>query len=205
MILKKVDWERFKNFLEIRQVEPVLIGEDDSKYELVASCDSVSFECDVLKINAEEVQDYEDNWKTISLRRSSLRTSAFHDNESHRFRGVGLSATVTAETSTEILHHLTEDRKIDGAQLILQNHNWNDSVDFVVVDKDNLFGFGEDIVLDNFAENWNIATDKQDQGVFKVPYIAHIPAGLYVGLIYHSSGMADVDVKVNLLLHKKDD
>jgi hypothetical protein len=205
MIIQKVNWENFKNFLQTRKVDPILIGDSNEKYWLVASCDSVSFECDVLKNNTEEVQDYEENWKTISLRRSTLRTSAFNDNESHRFRGVGLIETVTSESSTEILHQLTEDRKIDGAQLILKDHNWNDSIDFVVIDKDNLFGLGEGVVLDKFAEDWNISTDKQDQGVFKVPYIAHIPAGLYIGLIYHSAGTVDVSVKVNLLLHKKDE
>jgi hypothetical protein len=130
--------------------------------------------------------------------RSILEMSA----DKVKFRGEGISFTATAGTATSYDYRIAEARLLDGTQLILKGHAFGDSVDFKVVDVDNILGYGAGLVLDTFSSGWYVAEDIQNQGQIRIPYAAEVLAGLYIRLVYHSVGGADVLVKANLFAHK---
>lgn len=119
-----------------------------------------------------------------------------------KFRGVGISFTGTAGASTAYDYKVTEARLIDGVQIILKDHVAGDSIDFKVVDVDNVVGYGAGVVLDTFAIGWFVAADKQDQGEIRLPYSAEVIANLYLRVIYNSTGGTNVPVRINLFAHK---
>lgn len=118
-----------------------------------------------------------------------------------RFRGVGIAFTATAGTATSYDYKLTDSRVIDGTQILLKDHAFGDSVDFKVVDVDNVLGYGAGTVLESFGTNWYVAADKQDQGHIRMPYSAEIIANLYIRVTYHSVGGTNVSVNLNLFVH----
>lgn len=119
-----------------------------------------------------------------------------------KFRGKGVAGTATAGTSTNIDHKLTEARLIDGVKLILKDQAFGDSVKFQVVDVDNILGYGAGMVLDEFGTDWFVSADSQDQGAINLPYSAEVAAGLWLRIVYNSTGATNVSVQANLWLHK---
>lgn len=119
-----------------------------------------------------------------------------------KFRGKGFAFTATAGANTVGDFLVTENRLLDGTQILLKNHVFGDSVTFQVIDVDNILGLGANTVLDQFADSWYVCEDRQDQGRVRMPYSAELYAGLYIRVIYHSVGTTDVNVKINLFKHK---
>lgn len=133
---------------------------------------------------------------------TSVRSILDMNADKVKFRAKGLNFTATAGVDTSYDYKFTEARLIDGTQIILNNHVFGDSVSFKVVDVDNILGYGAGLVLDIFGENWYVASDKQDQGHIRVTYSAEVLAGLYLRVIYHSTGSTDVGVRCNMFAHK---
>lgn len=133
---------------------------------------------------------------TTSIRKLSDMTA-----DKLKFRGKGISFTALAGQTTSYDYKLTQARLIDGTQLILKDHANGDSIKFQVVDVDNILGYGAGTVLDEFATDWYVASDKQDQGETRLPYSAEIVANLYIRLVYVSTGGTNVSVKCNLFAH----
>jgi hypothetical protein len=133
---------------------------------------------------------------------TSIRKEADMDADKVKFRGIGINFTATAGTTTNYDHKITEARLISGTCLMVKNQAWADSVKFQVVDVDNILGYGAGVVLDEFATNWCIITDTENQGNVILPYSAEVIANLYIRFIYNSTGGTNVDVKVNLWAHK---
>lgn len=131
-----------------------------------------------------------------------IKTHPFENSYGLRFRGVGISGMGIAGQSTNIDYKLTEDRYLNGCQPILKGHVFGDTITFRVVDKDNILGYGVGAILDEFSTTWNLADDKQDQGVFKTEYPAKIVKDLYIRVSYNSTGQNNVQVACNLFLHK---
>jgi hypothetical protein len=129
--------------------------------------------------------------------------SPFSDSYGHYFRGYGISSTISAGTTNNVDHLVSAQRYINGCHLILDGHAIGDTLKFQVVDVNNILGYGAGVVLNEFATNWQVVTDKQDQGVFKIEYPARINAGLYIRIRYTSTGEQDVVVKCNLFLHER--
>jgi len=130
-------------------------------------------------------------------------SSPFSSAENFRFRGKGVAATITAGTTHNIDHKITEIRYITGVQIILINNHKDDKVHFEIVDVDNVLGYGAGFVIDRFGEDWYFATDTQDQHPIIIPFPSKLPANLYIRVIYVSAGTTDVDVKINLFLYKR--
>ena len=129
--------------------------------------------------------------------------SAFSNANNFRFRGTSFSGVGIAETTTSIDFLLTECRWINGGCLILKNHVFGDSITFQIVDKDNVFGYGVNTVLDEFIKDFYLDDEKHAQAQIMLDYPARLPVGVYMRLKYISTGAIDVDVKCNLFLHKK--
>lgn len=124
----------------------------------------------------------------------------------------GLTHTATAGVSTNLDYKLLDDHILTGLELLANSSNFGDTTTLQVVDKDlmlqGIYGAGITTmypaypVLRQFGTNINLPSDTQlkinKQGV----YPARIITGLYLRLIYNSTGSTDVSVAVNYVLHK---
>ena len=129
---------------------------------------------------------------------------AFAFNGNYEVKATGFKGTALAGVTTNVDFAIgSEDRHINGLKLILKNHSYEDTVGFQVVDKDNVIGYGAGVVLKTFGINWNVHDDMQDQGQNTFNYVARIPAGVYIRIVYVSTGALDVSVKLNVILHEK--
>lgn len=132
-----------------------------------------------------------------------IRPKAFSDTEGMRFRGTGISGTATKNSSTNHDYNLPEDRYLNGVELLLENHQFDDTVKFQVVDVDGVV-YPAGTVLDEFATDWHIASDTERQGPYILPYPALVYSWMYIRIVYTSTGTVDdVKFKANLFLHKK--
>jgi hypothetical protein len=131
------------------------------------------------------------------------RSTAFSDASNFRFRGNAMEGTATKNATTNIDYKLTEERYLNGGQMIIQNQVIGDYVKFQVIDKDNILGYGSNVVLDEFISKWYIR-EISSQPEILLPYPAKIPANLYIRIIYVSVGTSlDPSFYCNLYLHKK--
>jgi hypothetical protein len=133
---------------------------------------------------------------------TSVRKESDMSADVVKFRGKGIAFTATAGTTTTYDYKLTEARLISGTRIMAKNQAWGDCVKFQVVDVDNVLGYGAGLVLDEFAADWYLVTDQEDQGATILPYSAEVIANLYIRLIYTSVGATNVLVHVNLFAHK---
>lgn len=207
----EVEWSNFKSFVNSRglSVQWVVIG---SNYHLVAIDGPFQISC-VLPTDEtiDDVLDFVNNFKTLGNKRFSdsegvqlNRNRAFANSDGFRFRGLGISATATKNTTTNIDYLIPQDRYMNGVSIILKNQVFGDTASFQIVDKDNVLGYGAGTVLDEFATDWNMSEDSQDQGAVLLPYPAKVIAGLYIRIVYKSVGTEnDVLVRANLFLHWK--
>ena len=136
--------------------------------------------------------------------RQILLMDAFAYNGQYEVKATGYRGTAIAGETTNLDFAIgAEDRYINGLALILKNHASEDLLGLQIVDVDNIFGAGAGYVLKTFGTNWNVDDSQQHQGANHFNYAAKIPAGVYVRLIYVSTGDTNVSVKLNLQLHKK--
>ncbi len=131
-----------------------------------------------------------------------VRPRAFVSSDGYRFRGTGISGTITAGTEGSVDYKLTEDRMINAVHLMLENHVWADSVKFQIVDIDNILGYGPNTVLDEFATAWNVDPSICSQRHERIEYPAKVLKDLYIRIKYTSTGGTDVNMHINLYLHK---
>jgi hypothetical protein len=130
-----------------------------------------------------------------------IKMSPFSDAMGFRFRGVSFGCTVAQNETKHCDYHLTEERWINGGRLIVPNKGPSDKVSFQVIDKDNVMGFGNNVVLDQFITDFYIP--QTGDLTVNLAYPARILAGLYLRLIYTSTHESGADVKCNLYLHWK--
>jgi hypothetical protein len=124
------------------------------------------------------------------------------DADKAKYRCQGVSGTATANTTTNIDWKLPEERWISGGIFMVKDGAWGDTAKFQIVDKDNVLGYGAGVVLDEFATGVLVASDTQVQGHIEAPYIALIPANVYVRIVYTStSPSVNVGVGINLFTH----
>jgi len=136
--------------------------------------------------------------------REIVLTEAFAYNGQYEVKITGYRNTALAGVTTSLDFAVgAEDRYISGTHLLLVNHAEGDTVSFRAVDKDNILGYGPNVVLKSFAVNWNVDSTKSDQGRDVFNFVARLMAGLYIRIDYVSVGGADVIVKPNFILHKK--
>jgi hypothetical protein len=129
---------------------------------------------------------------------------AFAFNGNFEVKATGYKGTATSGTTSNVDFAIgAEERYTNGIKLLLKNHADEDTLGLQIVDKDNVLGYGAGLVLKTFGINWNVDSEKSDQGQNVFNYAAKIPAGVYVRVVYVSTGATDVKIKLNLLLHKK--
>jgi hypothetical protein len=150
------------------------------------------------------------------LNRKITSMSAFAVNSDYEVKATGFAATAAGATgsgtvedpyvavTTNVDHAVGgEDRYINGLELLIGNAAMGDTVDFKVVDVNNVLGYGAGVLLKQFGFSWNVAPDRVSQGVLSFNYLARLMAGLYVRLSYRAVTAGTRKVSCNLLLHKK--
>lgn len=134
---------------------------------------------------------------------SVKETNPYADAQGYRVRNEGFSGVAAAGQVTNIDFKMPDERYVSGVRLNLSGQAEGDYLHFQVVDKDNIFGYGAGIVLDQFATSWFVNSDLMKQDDVSSTYWAKILANLYVRIVYHSAGLAPVNVYCNLFLHRK--
>ena len=194
--------------LELQDVDLQFWGNSSQTIQLLAD------ESLILELNDVEVSDLN---KAVNILKSKLVTidqpkdsenypvlklHAFSDAVGFRFRGVSFSTTADANTTHTFDYELTEERWINGGRLLIDNIGEDDQVTFEVVDKDNIFGFGINTVLDRFIDEFFIPQDGNLEVALSYP--ARLIQGLYLRMKYTSTHASGCKIKCNLYLHKKE-
>jgi hypothetical protein len=120
----------------------------------------------------------------------------FADADGFRARFKGVAGTMNYGTTTNLDYTLSEERYIDGVEILQNNAAVGDSVKFQVVHP--TYG-----VLDEFGDSWYINASAGFQSPVILSYPAKIPAGLTIRVVYNSVGNTNVWLGANLRLHKK--
>lgn len=198
----KLSWTEFKSRITDKKLQHQ-IELYKSKYICTAVDGTITYKTVVRKkdvgFESADQVDLETNYLSTANRPIQ---QPFSNDGGHKFRGTGVSGTATKNSTTNVDYKLTEDRNINGLQILLKDHSFGDSADFQVVDVDNVLGYGAGLVLDEFGTSWYFPEDIQMHEV-QLNYKALINGGLYLRLKYHSTGTVnDVAVRVNYFLHK---
>jgi hypothetical protein len=114
----------------------------------------------------------------------------------------GMKFTASAGTTTTNDLQINDDVLVDGAVFHAIAGEFGDKAKFQIIDKDNVMGFGANVVLAQFVTDWYINPDISTQLNERSPYPAKIYSGLYVRVVYDSVGSTDVKCILNLRLHK---
>jgi hypothetical protein len=130
-----------------------------------------------------------------------VRSTPFSDSGGFRFRGCSFTGSSPTGTATPIDFKIENERYVNGGFLIVDKIGSDDRMTFQVVDKDNVLGYGFDVVLDEFIKDFYIPT-KSELNI-ALDYPARINAGLYLRMIYTSTHADGANIKCNLYLHWK--
>ncbi len=122
------------------------------------------------------------------------------DNVNSASRGVTGLALAGQVTNLDL--KLTDDAFITGGVLRTYTSAFGDTATFQVVDVENLLGYGENVVLGQYINEWHMRSDVQEQINEITTYPAKILSGLYLRIIYTSTGDTDVLIAANYRLHK---
>jgi hypothetical protein len=207
----KLSWSNFKTICNNKLLS-IQMDERDVVYYLTAHDGPILYRCDLLKETpaSSDQTDFENNYKSLTnkpikpkdtLGNEIVKSAVFNDATGFRFRGHSFSATVTANTTQDIDYKLNEERHINGGRLIVDNVGNDDLVTFQVIDKDNVLGFGSNVVLDEFIKDFFVP--KSGDIEIQLPYPAKIIVNLYLRMKYTSTHASGCKVKCNLYLHKK--
>ena len=203
-------WSVLKSFATSRSlsIQWVDLG---TQYWMAAYDGPFNMECILNKDGGSDQIDFENNFKSAGNQTFSdssgipiTRTRAFTNTDGFYFVGQGFSGVIPKNTTGTIDYKITQNLWLNGAQAIVKNGIWGDTCSFEVVDKDNILGYGSNVVINEFVSNWSIIEDQQDQGLVILPYAAMLPANLYIRVVYVSTGSTnDVQFALNLFVHAK--
>jgi hypothetical protein len=122
------------------------------------------------------------------------------EKEKLTFDAQGVSATITAGNSQNLVYALTDDCLITGVELIVNNGSYGDTINFQVIDSSGAFTGTPGTVLNQFASNWNVTPISDTQ--FDIVYPAKILTGMGLQVVYKSTGTSNVFLAINYKLHK---
>lgn len=131
-----------------------------------------------------------------------IKKTAELSPENSTFSLQGFSGAASANSTTNIDYLISTERWLTGGVLLVNNGNWGDSLHIQVIDKDNVLGYGSNVVLQQFITNFYVRPDSVFQEKLEVPYVSLLVAGLYVRIVYTNTSLFEVGVACNLYLHK---
>lgn len=124
------------------------------------------------------------------------------DSDKSVFRIQGFSGAASTNTVTDIDWKLPEQRWLSGGIFIAQGTHWGDKVSIQIIDKDNVLGYGANTILEQLAVDFYCITDSELQVKLECPYVALVPANVYIRVKYTNTSLIDpVEVACNLVTH----
>lgn len=113
----------------------------------------------------------------------------------------GFFGTATAGQISTLEWQIQNEHWLTGGSLVCEGQKFGDIVDFYVVIKD---GQGNDLASVQFAKQVVIGLGPVsiNEGL---EYVALIPPGAYFRAVYTSTGLVNVNLGVNLRLHRPKD
>jgi hypothetical protein len=109
--------------------------------------------------------------------------------------------TISAAGVSSVYVKFAEDRLLNGGTLLVDGGQWGDSVSLKITDRDNIYGLGAGAVLRVFGENYYINPNDSFQVKYEVPYVAKLPAGLYIQIDYDAVAAGTRTIVLNLTTH----
>jgi hypothetical protein len=157
----------------------------------------------VLKDGGADQSDFEGNYKSAFNWAIPSRPYAFATPD-FIFEGNGMDFTAAHGSATsedfKILEAGQPGLYINGGDLYTKNAEVGDWIAVQAVDVDNILGYGAGTVLNEWVKKWYVAPSGTQS--VSTPYAGKIPGGLYLRIVYHSTGATDVKVAMNLRLHQ---
>lgn len=121
------------------------------------------------------------------------------DNSVYRLQGFYGEAAASSTSSTDF--QMAYEIWVSGGYINVQDGNWGDKLTIQIVDVNNILGYGANTVLRQFVENMCVRSDQQYQCNIDISYVALIPQGLYVRVIYLNTGASAVKFGINIYSH----
>lgn len=121
------------------------------------------------------------------------------------YNAQGTMGTCTPGGVTNVDLKMLDDNFLTGGHLRVKGQTFGDFLHVQVVDKDNIIGYGANVVLRQFVTNWYLSADDSQQADFGLPYPAKVIAGLYIRIVYNSialTGTPFPQLAINYDLHK---
>lgn len=124
------------------------------------------------------------------------------DADKAKFKLQGFKGSCAVNTTTSIDFKLPEDRWVAGGIIIAQGTHWGDKLCLQVIDIDNVLGYGANTVLDEYVTDFYLVSDSEFQLQLECPYVALVPANLYIRVKYTNTSLIDaVELACNLMTH----
>ena len=117
------------------------------------------------------------------------------------FNGQGVIGTALAGTTSNIDLTIADDCFFTGGVLRTKNATFGDHLSLQIVDVTGIYA-PANTVLGQYATDWYMGSDVQEQVNIEVPYPGSIYAGLVMRCVYTSIGTTDVAVTLNYTMHK---
>lgn len=193
--MRRATWTNLKTFVDARGASVQYIDEG-TRYYLWAADGTLVLDCIINKDGNSDQTDFETNYKASGNKKIVPDTDPYSNTDQFKAACIGFTGTATANQLTNIDFTLADTRYLVGVSVILKNQKFGDKITFQIVHP--LAG-----VVNEFATNWNISEDSEDQGKVEFPLRGKIPAGLKIRLAYTSIGNSDVLVACNLIMHEK--
>jgi hypothetical protein len=114
----------------------------------------------------------------------------------------GVSGVAIAGQTTDIFYKTNDVKRINGCKLILNGHTENDTFDILVVDYDNVMGYGAGAILDTYGSLIRVDESVREQFTIESKYSALMPSGLYIVARYNSAGANNVRILINIFFHR---
>lgn len=114
---------------------------------------------------------------------------------------IGATGTAAHGATTNIDTLISDDSFIRSIEIITKTANFGDTLTIEVIDKDAVY-FSANTVVSTPVTNYNLIADQQSQISYDSAAPYKILGGLYVRVIYTSTGGTDVSVSVNYIFIK---
>lgn len=132
----------------------------------------------------------------------SVRKVADLDADKARYKLQGFHGTAATNSTSNIDWKLPEDRWVSGGIFLAQGTHWGDKIAVQVIDIDNVLGLGANVVLDEYVTDFYLVSDSELQINLESPYIALVPANIYIRVRYTNTSLIDpVELALNLATH----
>lgn len=198
-----ISWLDCKNIITSRSIYPQY-QELSNQYILGLRISPLDYICIIEKNNLEELTDFETNYKSLSNKPIKQYVITEPANVSLTLYNAPDIVTVNPNETVSIdlkLQSASGESKqiIYGGALYADSPGFEDYVRFQIVDVDNIFGYGNNIVLKEYIKkaylnNSNSFEQYDEAG-------AYLPVGLYLRCIYVSTKNEGLTkVKINYLL-----